>query len=116
MGTFDWHTDIHQLEPLRGPAGLAATGLFVRAGSWTSQAGRTAFATDEALVELCGDVSKMSADIDLLVEAGLWEPCDGGYRMLRGPHNDPDLPLPLWRYSDDDLGGRLFAVDDTPDN
>jgi hypothetical protein len=51
-----------------------------------------------------------------LIQAGLWERADGGFKMLQGPHNDPDLPLPLWRYSDDDLGGRLFAVDDSPNN
>lgn len=54
------------------------------------------------------------ATIEHLIRAGLWEATDDGYRMLRGPSSDPDQPLPLWRYSDDDLDGRLFARDDTP--
>ena len=56
------------------------------------------------------------APVDLLVEAGLWQGVDDGYRMLLGPSHDPDDGLTLWRYSDDDLGARLWTIDDTPNN
>ncbi|GAA4699805.1 hypothetical protein APR04_003925 [Promicromonospora umidemergens] len=115
MGTFDWHHEINELEPLRGPDGLAAFGLFVRAGSWTSKAGQTGFVTDEGLAELRVNVEAMAADIDRLVEAGLWKRAEGGYRMLRGPHSDPNLPMPLWRYSEGDTGGRLAVVEKDSD-
>lgn len=54
--------------------------------------------------------------VERFLRVGLWEESAGGYRMLCGPHSDPDLPMPSWRYSDDDLDeGYLFAPDDTPD-
>ncbi|TXR55760.1 hypothetical protein [Quadrisphaera setariae] len=116
MGTFDIHSDLFELEPLRAPAGLAATGLFTRMGSWTSAHGRTGYVPDEALEAADEDASSAADAIDRLVKAGLWRREGGGYRMLRGPHADPDQALPLWRYSDGDSGGRLIAVDDAPDN
>jgi hypothetical protein len=113
MATFDVHSDINDLKPLRGPDGLAALGLYVRTGSLTAKH-QTGFVSDEAFDELRVNVTAVAADIERLVEAGLWERAEGGYRMLRGPHNDPDLPMPLWRYNEGDLGGRLFDVDRTP--
>lgn len=113
MGTFDIHSDVIDLPELQGPEGLEAHGLWHRCGTWTAANGRTGLVPgDIARKFSCGNV----AAIDRLIQAGLWEASDDGYRMLRGPSSDPDQPLPLWRYSDDDLGGRLFAFDDTPNN
>lgn len=112
MGTFDWHSDINELEGVRGSEGLAALGLYVRAGAWTGSHGRTGLVADEVVQEMAGDQDS----VDRLMRAGLWERCEGGYRMLRGPHSDPVLPMPLWRYTDTDLQGRLFGVDPTPNN
>lgn len=116
MGTFDIHSDLHDLPELQGPEALAAVGLFTLAGTWTSANGQTGFVPDAALVEIYGNPNTLQEDIDRLITAGLWQREKGGYRMLLGPHSDPNLPLPLWRYGDGDLGGRLFAVDDTPNN
>lgn len=110
MATFDVHEDINDLEPLRGPDALAAFGLYVRAGSWTAKH-QTGFVPDEAFDELRVNVAAAAEDIDRLVEAGLWERAEGGYRMLRGPHSDPDLPMPLWRYSEGGTGGQMFTFD-----
>jgi hypothetical protein len=113
MGTFDWHSDITELDGMRGPGGLAAHGLYVLTGAWTGSHGRTGIVPDEIAEEMSrGDEDAITR----LIRAGLWERCEGGYRMLRGPSADPDLPMPLWRYSDDDLGRRLFALDPTPNN
>lgn len=116
MGTFDWHSEIESLGLFQHEDGLAAFGLWVRAGAWTGSHGRTGFVNDELLRELGGASDEMAGPVGLLVEAGLWEREGGGYRMLRGPHADPDQLLPLWRYSDTDLGGHIFGVDDTPNN
>ncbi|HEY3547822.1 MAG TPA: hypothetical protein VGK17_17255 [Propionicimonas sp.] len=116
MGTFDWHSDIETIGLFQHDDGLAAFGLWARAGAWTGCHGRTAFVSDALLEELGGTSDSMAGSVRLLVEVGLWERAEGGYRMLRGPHADPDQPLPLWRYSDADLGGRLFGVDDTPND
>lgn len=113
MGTFDVHSDLHELDGLRGPDGLAAVGLFSLAGAWTGSHGRRAIVPDHIVSDLASDDPE---SVELLVRVGLWERVPEGYRMLRGPHSDPDLPMPLWRYSDDDLGGRLFVIDDTPNN
>jgi len=113
MGTFDCHSDVTELEGMRGPGGLTAHGLYLRTGAWTGSHGRTGVVPDDVAQEMSGGDQDA---IDRLIRAGLWEKCDSGYRMLRGPHSDPDLPLPLWRYSDDDLGGRPFAMDTTPNN
>lgn len=110
MGTFDTHTDIHDLPELQGAAGLAPLGLFLRCGSWTSAHGQTGV-VPRAIAEDFATGNEGS--IDVLVQAGLWEPIPEGYRMLRGPHADPDQPMPLWRYGDGDIPG-LFAIDDTP--
>ena len=112
MGTFDLHSDVGELDGMQGAEALASLGLFLRSGAWTGSHGRTGFVPDHIVQEFGGDADS----IGRLVEVGLWERGDGGYRMLRGPHSDPDQPLPLWRYSDDDLGGRLFAIDDTPND
>lgn len=98
---------------MRGPDGLAALGLFVLTGSWTGSHGRTGVVPHDVVQEMSsGDQDA----VNRLLRAGLWERCDDGFRLLRGPHSDPDLPLPLWRYTDDDLGERLFARDDAPNN
>lgn len=113
VGTFDCHSDILELDGLRGPEGLAAHGLYVLTGSWTGSHGRTGVVPDDIVENFArGDRDS----IDRLVRAGLWERCDIGYRLLRGPHSEPGLPMPLWRYSDDDLGGRLFGIDPSPNN
>lgn len=113
MGTFDFHSDIHEIDGLRGPEGLAAVGLFMSTGAWTGSHGRTGIVPRDFAVETAGGDQD---SIDRLIRAGLWEEIPEGYRMLRGPHSDPDLPMPLWRYTDDDLGDRIFAMDDTPNN
>lgn len=114
MGTFDIHSDVRELEQLRGHEGLIAYGLFTLLGSWTSANGRTGYVPDHVLFKEFEDLTAAADAIGRLEAAGLWKREGQGYRMLRGPHSDPDLPLPLWRYGDDDLGGRLFAIDDTP--
>jgi hypothetical protein len=114
VGTFDWHSDVESLGLFEHEDGLAAFGLWVRAGSWTGSHGRTGFVSDGLLREMGGASDSMAGPVGLLVEVGLWERKDRGYLMLRGPHADPDDPLPLWRYSDTDLGGRLFGFDDAP--
>lgn len=111
MATFDSHSDVTELPILQGPGGLAALGLWMRCGSWTASHGQTGVVPHAVAEEMSsGD----QGAVQLLVDAGLWERLPEGYRMLRGPSSDPDLPLPLWRYSDDDLGGRLFSLDQTP--
>lgn len=111
MGTFDWHSDVGELPHVGGPDGLAAFGMWVRCGTRTSANGRTGIVPDH----IAADFSRGQSDlIEQLIAAGLWERTDGGYRMLRGPSTDADQPMPLWRYGDEDLGGRLFAIDDTP--
>lgn len=111
MGSFDTHHEIHELEGLRGPDGLAATGLFFRAGVWTAGNGRTGVVPTEVVAAMA---SNDPESVERLVRVGLWEECAEGYRMLRGPHSDPDQAMPLWRYSDEDLGGRVFVPDDAP--
>lgn len=111
MGTFDWHSDVAELPHVGGPEGLAAFGMWVRCGTWTSANGRTGIVPDH----IAADFSQGQSDlIEQLIAAGLWERTDCGYLMLRGPSTDPDQPMPLWRYGDEDLGGRLFAIDDAP--
>jgi hypothetical protein len=83
-------------------------------GSWTSAHGRTGYVPDSALVETYGSTEALTDAVDRLIAADLWKREGEGYRMLHGPHSDPDMPLPLWRYSDEDLGSQLFAIDDTP--
>ena len=111
MGSFDTHREIHELEGLRGPEGLAATGLFFRAGIWTAGHGRTGIVPTEVVASMAASDPE---SVERLVRVGLWEECAEGFRMLRGPHSNPDLPMPLWCYSEEDLGGRLFALDDAP--
>lgn len=111
MGTFDIHSDIFELPELEGPDGLAARGLWYRCSMWTATNGQTGVVPQSIAHELYGGDD---ATIERLIRAGLWEATNDGYRMLRGPSSDPDQPLPLWRYRDDDLGGRPFARDDTP--
>jgi len=110
VGTFDWHSDVNDLPGVAGPGGLAAFGLWISCGAWTSRNGRTGFIPTEVVDELAGSDQD---SIDRLVQAGLWQPAPAGYTMLRGPSSDPDLPLPLWRYGDGPAH-RLFEVDDTP--
>lgn len=110
VGTFDWHSDVNDLSGIAGPDGLAAFGLWISCGAWTSRSGRTGFIPTEVVDELAGSDQD---SIDRLVKAGLWQPTPAGYAMLRGPSSDPDLPLPLWRYGDGPAH-RLFEVDDTP--
>lgn len=111
MGTFDIHSDILELPELQGQEGLIAHELWYRCGQWTAAHGRTGVVPHSIARDLFGGDD---ATIERLIRAGLWETTNDGYRMLRGPSSDPDQPLPLWRYSDDDLGGRLFARDDAP--
>lgn len=111
MATFDYHHDVTALPALQGPGGNAALGLWSRCGAWTASHGQSGIVPREVAEELSGADQQA---VQLIVSAGLWEEIPEGYRMLRGPSSDPDLPMPLWRYSDDDLGGRLFALDGTP--
>lgn len=111
MGTFDWHSDVSEIPAMRGSDGLAAFGLWLRCGTWTSANGRTAVVPGHIAADFSGGHHDLIAQI---VEAGLWEPLDEDYRMLRGPSSDADQPMPLWRYGDEELGGRLFARDDAP--
>lgn len=110
MGTFDIHSDIHDLPGIAGPDGLAAYGLWARCGTWSSRNGRTGIVPKNIVEEFASDDQE---SIERLVSAGLWEPIPEGYRMLQGSNADPDLLLPLWRYGDDD-GRFLFEIDDTP--
>ena len=111
MGTFDVHSDINELPLMSSPHANEAVGLYVMCGSWTGSHGRSGVVP----VTIVQELSRGRREpVDLLVGSGLWEPIADGYRMLRGPSGDPDADLPLWRYSDDDLGGRLFARDNTP--
>lgn len=90
MGTFGCHSDIHELEGVRGPDGLAAIGLYILSGTWTAANGRTGVVPEHVVREtFSGD----QETVDRLIGADLWEACDGGYQMLRGPHPDPDAPL-----------------------
>lgn len=111
MGTFDVHSDINELPFMRSPDSNEAMGLYLRCGSWTGSHGRLGVVPLAIAQEFSNGRQEA---IELLVVAGLWERVEEGYRMLRGPSDEPDDGLPLWRYSDDDLGGRLFAVDDAP--
>lgn len=111
MGTFDWHSDVNELDALKGPGGLAALGLFVSSGAWTGSHGRTGIVPGDVATDMAGSDDDA---VDRLIRAGLWEKIPEGYRLLRGPNSDPDLPMPLWRYTDDDLGGQLIATDPTP--
>lgn len=110
MGTFDWHSDVNELPGLAGPDGLAAFGLWIQCGLWTSRNGRTGFVPDEVVAEVAGEDED---SVSRLIEAGLWQRTAGGVRMLRGPSSDPDQPLPLWRYGDGPARG-LFEADDAP--
>lgn len=109
MGSFDIHSDVHEIPEVAGPGGLAAFGLWWRCGTWTSRNGRTGVVPRSVVEEYAGDDTD---SVDRLVIAGLWEPIVEGYRMLRGPSSDPGLPLPLWRYGDGDSD--VLQVDDTP--
>lgn len=111
MGTFDVHTDISELPLMASPESNEARGLYLRCGAWTGSHGRLGVVPFSVVKELSNGRQE---PVDLLVGAGLWERAEEGYRMLRGPSDDPDDGLPLWRYTDDDLGGRLFAWDRTP--
>lgn len=111
LGTFDVHSDVGELPFMGSPDANEAMGLYLRCGSWTGSHGRQGVVPLSIVDEFSNGRHE---PVDLLVEAGLWDRGEDGYRMLRGPSDDPDDGLPLWRYSDDDLGGRLFAVDDTP--
>lgn len=112
VGTFDTHTDFYELQALKGEHGLEAIGLWQSCGARTSRNGRTGFVPDDVVKEMRGTEEAIAC----LVGAGVWERRAEGYAMLCGPTTDPDDPLPLWRYGDEDLGGRLFAMDDTPNN
>lgn len=112
MGTFDFHTDVYELPGMKGPDGLAAFGLWSRCGAWTSRHGRTGLVPHHVVAQMAGRDRGL---VQVLVGAGLWRRQESGYRMLRGPSNDPDQPMPLWRYGDSDLGRRLLVMDDAPD-
>lgn len=112
MATFDVHSDVHEISALQGPDGLASVGLWGRCGSWTASNGRTGFVPDQVAQTFGANQDDV---IQKLVDAGLWERAEGGYRMLRGPSEDPDSPLPLWRYGDGDFDGWMVVADDTPD-
>ena len=111
MGTFDWHSDVSEIPMLQGFDGLAAFALWGQCGNWTSVNGRAGIVPTGIASEFSDGQRCL---IDLLVEAGLWEHVDGGYLMLRGPTDDPDQPLPLWRYGDEDLDGRPFGSGGSP--
>ena len=111
MGTFDFHTDVYELPGMKGPDGLGAFGLWSRCGAWTSRHGRTGLVPHHVVAQMAGRDRGL---VQVLVGAGLWRPEEGGYRMLRGPSDNPDQPLPLWRYGDGDLGEQLLAMDDAP--
>lgn len=100
---------MNHLPELEGREGLEAIGLGWRCGIWTSANGRTGFVPSAVVEEREGSEDA----IQRLIAAGLWEPADGGYPMLRGPSSDPDLPLPLWRYGDGSTQ-HLLELDDAP--
>lgn len=111
MGTFDVHSDIHQLLGMGSAEANEAYGLYLLCGSWTCSHGRLDVVPAAIVEEFSNGHQE---PVNRLVTAGLWERVEEGYLMLRGPSDDPDDGLPLWRYTDDDLGGRLFAQDDAP--
>lgn len=65
-------------------AGNAAMGLWVRAGSWSSQQLQDGFVPD-AMVATLGNASQARA----LVTAGLWTRVDGGYHFHDWDHRNP---------------------------
>lgn len=111
MGTFDVHSDIHQLPGMASAGSAEAYGLYLRCGSWTCSHGRLDVVPAAIVEEFSNGRQE---PVSLLIAAGLWERASDGYLMLKGPSDDPDDGLPLWRYTDHDLGGRLFAQDDAP--
>ncbi|MGU3587410.1 hypothetical protein ACLBYD_30240 [Rhodococcus sp. C26F] len=89
---------------------MAAFGLWLLCGQSTSAHGRTGTIPEH----IASDFSNNDpAPIERLIAAGLWEHVGEGYRMPQDPSNDPDQPLPVWRYGDD-LDGHLITIDDTP--
>lgn len=102
--SFDQHSDAISHPAFTGDLGLAAMGLWTLCGSWTSANGRTGVVPKE-IAEDFGD----AATIGKLVDDGMWRDTPDGYEMLRGPSTD--FPLPLWRYSDEPMDGRLFSID-----
>lgn len=106
MGTFDIHSDANLLPMVSASGGSEAMGLFVVCGTWTASHGRQGVVPREVVERFANGRPEPVA---LLLEAGLWELADEGYRMLHGPSDELEGGLPLWRYSDDDLGGRLLS-------
>lgn len=102
--SFDYHSDAMELEAFTGELGLAALGLWLRCGSWTSANGRTSF-VPRKIAEEIGDRDL----INVLVRHELWLETDDGFEFLRGPSSD--WPLPIWRYGDKPDDGRLISVD-----
>lgn len=80
-----------------GALSLAAFGLWVKAGAWTSVHQSPAFVPVRALEEICGGI-EVSGEVDEVVAAGVWTRVRDGYRMEYGPGND--IPRLVWRYDD----------------
>lgn len=90
---FEVHSDTWD-HPAVVAAGNEGWGAFVLLGTWTSANDSPGFVPHSVAHE-----HVHSDTIAQLVAAGLWTEQPGGYRMQYGPSTD--LPLPLWRYSDD---------------
>lgn len=106
--SFEWHSDVCERPPFN-ELSLAAFGLRVMAGTWTSRNATGGFVPDAAAAEL-GDHPNIVAE---LVTAGVWSRVDGGYRMEFGP--SADWPLPVWRYGTEQPKNGWFELLAEPD-
>lgn len=96
---FSFHHGIADHEVF-GRLSLAAFGLWAKAGSWTSAHHSLAFVPHHALDEI-SDGTDINADVNELINTGVWTRVAGGYHMEYGPNND--IPRPVWRYDDSDV-------------
>lgn len=76
--------DTFAFHPKAVAAGNAALGLWVRAGSWSSQQLREGFVPHH-MIPTMGTISQAKA----LVKAGLWAEVDGGYQFHQWTERNP---------------------------
>jgi len=90
--------------------------VFTRCGNWTARHHADGLVPPDLpyRVDYTPDEFGLSPKdaIAELERVGLWTPLpDGGWRMERGPSEDLDSPMPLWRYSAPLAGGIEIAPD-----